>query len=334
VSAVAAAWNALREERRTEPGWHLRQLDPEASCSLFAALHQPGHVPGLIIEADVNAVAAGMRMPRSAGFAVEAALLGHSRSGRVRLTLSLADRAYASVFAILCDDAAETLVSHSDERAAVRAVVDRLHVWQAFMARHGAGGLSQAAVIGLMGELAVLRDHLAPIVGIATAVAAWAGPRGEPNDFALECGFLEVKATMQQAPDRIAVANADQLDPGRGRILLAHRRFREASAGETLPDMVEALRSALAAEAPAALAGLEAALFAAGYVDAHRELYDLRLEPAGLELFETGPDFPHVARLDLRAGVADCRYSIDLAACRSWTVPLAELGSLAGPAHG
>ncbi|WP_163613932.1 PD-(D/E)XK motif protein, partial [Klebsiella variicola] len=69
-------------------------------------------------------------------------------------------------------------------------------------------------------ELIFLRDELAPRVGLGAAVAMWAGPSGEPNDFALPGGFVEIKATTRQAPELIDIANADQLDDSRGRILL------------------------------------------------------------------------------------------------------------------
>lgn len=306
----------------------MRQLHTEAACGLYAGIHQPDGALGLIVEAEVAAFRTNQRVPKSAGFLVETMLLGHSHSGRVRIILSLAHASYAQVFAILCRDAVEVVLAESSDRSAVAAFIGRLHVWQAFMMRYGPDGLSQAAAIGLMGELYVLRDHLAPLIGFASSLAAWAGPRGEPNDFALSGGYLEIKATTRQAPDRISISNAEQLDISRGRILLGHVRFRETPEGDTLPEMVEAIRTELAVEAPAALAGFATALLAAGYVDAHRDIYDLRLASSGLELFEVGPDFPHLAPGELRSGIVDCSYTIDIATCRSWTSPQSALPAL------
>ncbi|HEX8125173.1 MAG TPA: PD-(D/E)XK motif protein [Allosphingosinicella sp.] len=334
MTAVAAAWQALRAERRSEAGWHLRQLHPGAPCQIFAAIHQPDDRPGLIVEADATALGAAAQVPKSAGFRVEAGLLGHSHHGRVRIILSLAHAAYAQVFAILCADAVDMVTAQKDDRSAIGALISRLHVWQAFMARHGPDGLSEAAMIGLMGELLVLRDHLEPLIGIARALETWAGPRGEPNDFSLAGGFLEIKATTRQAPDRLSISNADQLDIGRGPILLGHVRFRETPDGETLPDMVDAIKTILAADAPSALPMYAAALLAAGYVDAHRQLYDMALLSAAFDLFEITPDFPHLARAELRRGIIDCSYMIDLAACRPWTVPANALASFAGSFDG
>lgn len=329
MNSVVDAWQALRGEGRSEAGWHLRRLHPETSCHLFAGIHQPDDVVGLILEAEVTALAPSVRIPKSAGFIVETRLVGHSHSGRVRIVLSLSQKAYTSVFATLCSDAVDALVPHRDARAAVTAFIGRLHIWQAFMARHG-DGLSEAGVVGLMGELVALRDYLAPLIGIERAVSAWAGPSGEPNDFCLAGGFLEIKATTRQAPNRLFISSADQLDIGRGRILLGHVRFREGQDGETLPEMVSAIRANLSIAAPAALLEFSAALLAAGYIDAHRDLYELRLARADFELLEVTAEFPHIAANELRNGVSDCTYSIDLAICGEWALPPSALADLAG----
>jgi len=334
MSSVEEVWDALRAERRTEPGWHLRRIHPDASCELFAGIRQPDGVPGLIVEVEASQVTPSIRVPKSAGFEIDMALLGHSHTGRVRIALSLAHAAYSAVFAVLCIDTAEVAASKADADSAVTAFIGRLHVWQAFMARHGPDGLSEAAMIGLMGELHILAEYLAPMVGIEQAIAAWTGPRGEPNDFGLASGYLEIKTTARQAPDSLEISNAAQLDIGRGRILLGHLRLRQVAEGTTLPEMVERVRSMLVNEAPPVIPEFAALLLAAGYVDAHRENYSLHLEPHSLQLFEVTEDFPHIATGDLRAGIRSCSYTIDLGLCASWAVPASCIASLAAAAHG
>ena len=216
MSGIDETWDALRAENRRETGWHLRRMHPAALCEIFAGIHQPDSTPGLIIEVDADSVPPDLRLPKSAGFSLETILRGHAHHGRVRVTLSLAQSAYAAVFAVLADDAAACAAAEPDERSALSCFVDRLHIWQNFMARHGPDGLSESAAIGLMGELYILKDYVAPAVGPEHAVAAWSGPGGEPNDFTLSGGFLEVKATARQVARAITVSGADQLDNSRG----------------------------------------------------------------------------------------------------------------------
>ena len=320
MNEIDTAWDALLAENRRETGWHLRRIHLDAPCEILAGIHQPDSTPGLIIEVDADSVPSDLRMPKSAGFRLETILRGHSHHGRVRVTLSLAQSAYAAVFAVLADDAAACAAAERDEILALSGFVRRLHVWQDFMARHGPDGLSESAAIGLMGELYILKDHVASALGPEHALAAWSGPGGEPNDFTLPGGFLEVKATARQAPRAITVSGVEQLDNSRGRILLAHLRFRVSPEGTTLPELVEAFRTQLAGEAPSSLSAFTALLLSAGYVDMHAENYVARLTLDAVKFYEVGPGFPCIGRAGLPPGILDCTYRIGLEACAPWAV--------------
>ena len=328
MSSIDNAWDALRAENRRETGWHLRRVHPNAPCEVFAAIHQPDSTPGLIIEVDADSVSSDVRMPKSAGFRLETMLRGHAHHGRVRVTLSLEQPAYAAVFAILADDTAACAAAEPDERSALSGFVRRLHVWQDFMARHGPDGLSESAVVGLMGELCILKDYVSPVLGSGHALAAWSGPLGEPNDFTLPGGFLEVKATARQAPKTVIISGADQLDISRGRILLTHVRFRVSPDGSTLPEQVDAVRTRLAEDAPSSLSAFNTLLLSAGYVDVHAENYVARLTRDTVEFYEVKSGFPCIGRADLLPGVLDCTYRICLEACAPWAVSDDALTSL------
>ena len=186
MSTVLDAWAALRAERRTESGWHVRRVYPSAACEMFAGLRQPGSVPGLLLEISTDDVPAGLSLPQSRGFNVEPAVLRSGSSGSVRFALTLTDPGYEAVFSVLCDDAAETAATAANARGGLRAWLGRLQVWQEFMSRHGAGGLSEEAALGLWGELWFMRERLVPLLGEAGAVDAWAGPARRAERFRAE----------------------------------------------------------------------------------------------------------------------------------------------------
>jgi hypothetical protein len=334
VTAVGDAWTALRQEARQENGWHLRRVHPAASCEILAGLHQPGTIPGLLLEVPVSDVPADLVLPQSKGFTVEPVLLGGSASGRVRFALMLSDRAYEPVFAVLCEDTAAIAAHSPAPRTALREWTGRLHVWQEFMARHGAAGLSEAAVLGLTGELIALRDHLSPLIGIRAAVDMWSGPVREPNDFALPGGFLEIKATSRQAPELIEIANADQLDDSRGQILLAHVRLRPDPSGTTLPELVSEIRSLIVHEAGDRAAALDHLLMAAGYVDAQADLYTRAFTWERTDFFRVDGDFPRIRRSDLRPGIRSSSYAIELRACAPYAAPSALAPMVGAPELG
>lgn len=330
MSAVVNAWTALAQEGRKEKGWHVRRVHPDGACEIFAGIRQPDAVPGLIIELPTGDVPAGLAFPRSNGFLVEAAL-GGLRAGRVRFALTLTDRSYEAVFSVLCEDVAAAAARATSSRKALRDWAGRLHVWQAFMATHGAGGMSDQAIVGLMGELFVLRDVLIPRAGIDAVLGLWTGPRGEPNDFALPGGFLEVKSTVRQVPETLEIANPAQLDDTRGSILLIFIQLRPDPQGSTLPQLVQEVRQVVVEDAADRLADYQDLLMAAGYLDTQSNLYRTAYTMDHMEYFEVKESFPRVREIDLRAGVRSCSYSIELEVCRQFaTSPLAIEGLLGG----
>jgi hypothetical protein len=282
----------------------------------------------LLLEVPVDQVPPDLALPRSNGFIVEPALLGSGHAGIVRFSLALTDRSYGTVFTVLCEDVAEAAAAAPTPRAALRSWTGRLHIWQAFMARHGSGGLSDTAVTGLVGELVFLRDELAPRVGLGAAIEMWAGPYGEPNDFALPGGFVEIKATTRQAPELINISNVDQLDDSRGRILLWHVRLRLEGGGATLPQLAADIRRRLAGEAPRLLADFDSRLLAAGYLAAQDDLYERGYRHSRIDLFDVTGSFPRLTRSRLGSGIRACSYTIELSACAPFAVEPVVLDAL------
>lgn len=327
MTVVEEAWGALRLEGRAEPGWHVRRIHGDAPCEILAGVRQPDGLPGLLLEVDVGDIPSGLTFPQSRGFVVDPLLLDGG-AGRARFALMLADRAYQAVFTVLCEDTAAAASAAARPRQALRDWVGRLHVWQEFMARHGSDGLSDAAATGLYGELWFLRDRLAPRAGIEVSIDAWSGPLGEPNDFALPMGFVEVKTTTRQAPELIEISDLDQLDDRRGPILLAHLRLQSSPQGESLAQLVSSVRAAAATTGADRLRRLNDLLLAAGYLDAHADQYGRTWHVAGVDLFSVADGFPRLRRDDTRPGVRSCRYSIEVGACSAHTVGAQALDAL------
>jgi hypothetical protein len=248
----------------------------------------------------------------------------------VRFALTLSDRSYATVFGVLCEDVAAAAARAGTSKGALRDWTGRLHVWQAFMARHGPGGLSESAVLGLMGELFLLRDELIPLIGVRSAVEVWSGPLGEPNDFSLPNGFLEVKTTSRQAPETLEIANTAQLDDTRGRILLAHMRLRPNPTGTTLPQLVSEVRVAIIEQAPDRLADYDNLLMSVGYVHAQSEIYTVTYSHDRTDLYAVEGEFPRLKPSAVPAGVRNCSYTIDLVACGPFLAKWSALADLTG----
>ncbi len=328
MTVIRQAWSSIGEEGRSEAGWHVRRVYADAPCEIFAGILQPGSVLGLLLEVPLAEVPAGSALPKSKGFEVDPTLLGGSADGRVRFALKLSDPAYEAVFEVLCDDTARATVSEKRPRAAVRAWINRLHVWQEFMARHGVGGLTESAVLGLLGELLVMRNIIIPTSSVAVAVQAWSGPLGEPNDFAFAGGFLEVKTTVRQAPELIEISDIAQLDDTRGTIMLTYIKLRPSPTGDSLPQVVSTLRTVVASDSAKFLNKFDQLLMSAGYIDAQAGIYDSTYEVNSVEFFHVTGSFPRIRRSDVGGGIRGIRYTIELAACLPYIVDQSEFTRL------
>ena len=130
---------------------------------------------------------------------------------------------------------------------------------------------------------------------------------------------MEVKTTRAPIPETISIANVQQLDEdGISPLVLTivHVHVNETT-GETLPDIVAAIRSRVADEAKA---DFEEGLIEVGYLDIHAKSYTSRYHLNGVLYHEVADDFPRVLRSQLPEGVKKVRYEVSVDAARPFRV--------------
>lgn len=301
-----------------EGGWHLRRICPNADSDIFVALRHPGAVPSLLIEVDATAVRVAGEYPSARGFELYPESVTPGPRGRTRLCLVLADDRYRDVFEVLVNDVGGRISLTAGQEEGVKTLIARLHVWQNFMRRHGAQGLTIEAQIGLFGELTFLADHLIDRLRTQDSVNVWKGPAGGNQDFDIGGRCVEVKSTTVVPPVSMSIVNMTQLDETLvDLLLLCHvSLILDGRNGESLPDLVDRLRMTLQHQDVSALDDFNAKLIEAGYLDSHRELYsDTRYRRRKTTFFRVNEGFPRITADDLRVGIAECSYSVLLAAC-------------------
>ena len=140
--------------------------------------------------------------------------------------------------------------------------------------RAGPGGLTPERQRGLYAELWLLRDHLLDAVGAVAAVQAWTGPARASHDFQFGSCALEVKGTAAKQHQMLRIVSERQLDvTGVETLFLFHLSLdTHRDAGQPLPALVDEVREACTARM--SRRPFEDRLFEAGYLDAHRHLYE------------------------------------------------------------
>jgi hypothetical protein len=213
------------------------------------------------------------------------------------------------VFERLLDDILGRL--EKDELAPVDACHQALDDWRSLL-RAASQGLSRETVVGLIGELEVLR-----LLGTHSAVGAlgvWRGPDRSVHDFTHGGAGLEVKTTASLEGDTISVASLDQLDPSLVKdlhLVVLHVKSDETAL--TLDQRIDHL---------IALGFLRGQLLSrieqVGYIYESDSGIDDRYSIRSIRAWQVGADFPGIRSEDIpelrRRGVANITYRLSLAA--------------------
>jgi len=318
-------WSSLSQAHQDITGLAVRRLFPQRPHDLFAAVSQPQGERMLLVEVPSE----GLRLsglPKTRAIEVRSQSL--QGGARVRLSLVLIHPTFSDVFTTLVRDVAGAVAETSATEQAVEMFFSRIAHWRELLDAVAESGLSPTARRGLYGELHTLLDFLVPALSPSQAVAAWTGPSATNQDFQLPFCAVEVKTTVSKQPQTLTITNERELDgTGIPRLFLVYLSLdeRRGGTGRSLNAMVDALLGAVDND-PAAVALLSEQLHRVGYLTAQRSLYEEpRYTIRATHVFDVVEGFPCITERDLRPGVGDVRYRIELTACRPYAVDEPEL---------
>jgi hypothetical protein len=213
------------------------------------------------------------------------------------------------VFERLIEDVLSRIELESAQPA--EACRQALDDWRTLL-RTATDGPSRETIIGLVGELEVLRI----LAGHSPAAAldAWRGPSQSVHDFVRNGGELEVKTTTSVAGNTISVSNIDQLDPGLVdtlHLVVVHAIANEGSG--TLDDRIDQL---IAMGVPRG--ELLRKVDDAGYVYESGTRVDDRYEIRSVRAWPVDQAFPGLRAGEVGTqrmkGVSKIKYDLNLAA--------------------
>lgn len=327
-TTIDAQWRELEAEP-PYPGWRLRLARPRTGYPLHAALEGALRQRALLLRVPAELISLPKKWPSCRGLSV----FTETISGQIHCGVSLKDGRFADVFTALAEDLARRVAETNSAVEAIAVFFGQLGRWQKFLAA-STEGLSAEAQRGLWGELHCLRESLSVGLGVEMAVQGWKGGQKAHQDFQFPSGALEVKTTTAKQPQAIRITSERQLDNGQRPALFLHVLILEVQEGgaATLPIMVESMRSALP-QNPNLRDVFEDAVLAAGYLDAHVELYTgVGYTVRAVHWFRVMEGFPRIVEAGLPMGVGDVNYALSLAACAPYTVaPDHAMASLRNP---
>jgi len=138
-----------------------------------------------------------------------------------------ADRSLDAVFAELASEVVHRVAGGG---GAVDAVEGTIADFRALLRDASGGDVLDHEIVGLIGELIVLRDLASRS---PNAIAAWTGPFDQRHDFRHGARAIEVKTSCRADATSIHVSSIEQLsEPAGGSLLLVHLNVERAGSGE------------------------------------------------------------------------------------------------------
>ncbi|OAV70963.1 hypothetical protein Barb4_00992 [Bacteroidales bacterium Barb4] len=237
------------------------------------------------------------------------------------LVIKLLHYQSCDVFAVMCENMLQSVLSLRSEKQVVRTIINQLEKWQTLFEKLKGEGLTPFEQQGLYGELHFLQKFFAK-QDIVFVLNSWVGTDREVRDFQYNDWALEVKTTAGNNHQKVSISSERQLDETLlENLFLFHLSIEAAKKnGESLNAKVNAIRETLQ-DNVTALNIFNRKLLEVGYFEKHTHLYEEKCYQIRDEnYYKIENEFPRIKEKEIRNGVGDVKYSIILSRCNEYLV--------------
>lgn len=126
------------------------------------------------------------------------------------LRFSLENSDLLEYFCTFCQDLMDSVRVTSDDEAAYQTLRSRYYSWRQLF-RPDNARMTEAEIMGLIGELLFLKDYMIPERGIDVALESWMGPEKTHKDFSDQQDWFEIK-TISYGKESVRISSVEQLD--------------------------------------------------------------------------------------------------------------------------
>lgn len=317
---ISSLWEIMSQEKSV--GLVKRLLPSSSPLKVFATYKYPENICGIAFSCDSKIKLSIDSFCNLKELSVQLFLDTSYQPNRL-LTIQLFSDTNKDIFAYLCGNLIETIEKCETEAKAIKHVLNRLEKWRTMFSKGASDGLSITEQQGLYGELMYLHKLASRgIFSYIDTLKIWVGVDKAMRDFQGKDWAVEAKTISINNADQITINGERQLDETLLNKLYLYHLAVEISRinGQTLNEKVDELRN-LFSDDKAALNIFNAKLMEAGYFDHHRELYRERCYKIRKEsIYVIDDSFPRIKESELRDGVSNTVYSINVSTCAEYMV--------------
>lgn len=135
---------------------------------------------------------------------------GRENNNTYWTSFDLLDIDVKDTFFAFCENIINSVTGIKDEYVALNLLKRRYATWKTLFQKANSKEISREKLLGIYGELIVLKNIVEPQYGINAAVQSWGGPDMQSKDFTIGGTWYEVK-TIGANTDNIHISSLTQL---------------------------------------------------------------------------------------------------------------------------
>lgn len=224
------------------------------------------------------------------------------------IRFSLLDEEIGTLFCKFCDDLIEQTVQIKKNSESYSAVTNRYLQWRKLFINSKNNFLSEAEIMGLIGEICFLKSNLAERLGLSNALHSWSGQDKTHKDFSYDNLWSEVK-TIHCGSQTVKISSIEQLDsnePGE-LVIYSFEKMSEKFDGITLNKLFLETRFMFENVDDQDL--FTSKVYAQGYE--YNDFYDNYVyKLISFARYSVNCDFPKITGSDLPAAICKAKYEI------------------------
>ena len=223
------------------------------------------------------------------------------------------------IFEILADDLRKQIETIPDRNCTSNYIIQFLKKWDEFFRSGKSLVLSDNVAQGLFGELLFLKELILHYGG--RCVYYWES-ENNTHDFYINKNAVEIKTCSCQAPYRVKINSANQLDNKDVKGLLFLRVYVlriSKNGGRKLPSIISEIRLLLKND-HYFINAFNNKLIKIGYYDIAENLYDTFYTIRDTFSYQVVSGFPRIIVNDLPVGVSNIEYDLNIANCLEYLI--------------